>query len=455
MKDFSFIGEPAGLVLGRLGLPQDTLIKIRRKISSGVLRQMSKCIEENTNRHLPGGVARMASSASITKANYQTFKAESMYSYRIRAECLWGKREEQGDNADNTVPSAVEQSLLRKRWVSDADADGPMTAPGSRPSTNIGREPMTNCGELPLTDTYTDIYPVSSAEPVQAGDVLFLSCAQATMVDFQAITVSQQLKGLKFLDVSALDLPGHGTEFFEVVLSGHNHFVGRSPGRDNSAFAAYYGCSVVAVRRRGSAEATSTVPPPISRTVSNSSAAQLSSREFVTDAVEVQVEEGLEPAFDSNTGSSSLMVEGRGVAEAVALLARRPMSTGHSPRPFAAAPSPLDSAGASLNTAKSGVSTPVGGWSRNSGITRTRATSSATEEARAIEVAQRSFKAGDVILVLAEEEFMDKFASSKDFFLVTKVGSVPKPVQAFDYLALLVFVAMLTVVVLGIDMVSA
>ena len=28
MEDFPFIGEPAGLVLARLGLPQDNLIKV-------------------------------------------------------------------------------------------------------------------------------------------------------------------------------------------------------------------------------------------------------------------------------------------------------------------------------------------------------------------------------------------------------------------------------------------
>ncbi|CAN0500406.1 unnamed protein product, partial [Discosporangium mesarthrocarpum] len=75
-----------------------------------------------------------------------------------------------------------------------------------------------------------------------------------------------------------------------------------------------------------------------------------------------------------------------------------------------------------------------------------------------LEVAQRSFRAGDVVLVLAKEEFLERWSPShaQDFFLVTNVGSVPKPVRYWDYLPLLVFMAMLAwVTTTGVDMVRA
>lgn len=60
--------------------------------------------------------------------------------------------------------------------------------------------------------------------------------SQAVMIEFQAMIVSQGLKGLRFLDTNALPPPGHKTEFFEAVLSAHNHFVGRTADRGNSEF---------------------------------------------------------------------------------------------------------------------------------------------------------------------------------------------------------------------------
>ncbi|CAN0490683.1 unnamed protein product, partial [Hapterophycus canaliculatus] len=62
---------------------------------------------------------------------------------------------------------------------------------------------------------------------------------------------------------------------------------------------------------------------------------------------------------------------------------------------------------------------------------------------------------GDVVLILAKADFMDKYRTSSDFLLLTKVGSVPKPVRYFDYLPLFVFLGMLTWVLLGADMVQA
>lgn len=469
MKDFHFIGEPMGLVLTRLGLPQETLIKIRRKISSGILRQMSMSLEENASLRLPNGSQGLASAGgrSMMECNQRTFKAEGMYSYRVRAESLWGTKDDLGDNSAQSA--TTKERVPRKRWASDADADDVCVV--SVPTATQDKEEKeeetkvvdSDTSSTPTAETYTDIYPVSAAEPVQAGDVLFLSCAQATMIDFQAITVSQRLKGLKFLEVSALDLPGHGTEFFEVVLSGHNRFVGRSAGRDHSAFAAYYGCNVVAVRRRGSAEATtSVVPPPTGHaaSVASSSAGLGSSSKAAVDAAEARLEAGLSAKSAFNPDADPLasatpmgtQLTQRPEAAGVAVADRSSRENGRSPSKAGGTPprSPPQLPRAVKSTASVALSTrsPARGLLRKDSVK-----SAATEEATGIEVAQRAFKAGDVILVLAEEEFFDKFSSSKDFFLLTKVGSVPKPVRPFDYLPILAFLAMLIVVLLDVEMV--
>lgn len=237
-----------------------------------------------------------------------------------------------------------------------------------------------------------------------------------------------------------------------MVLSDHNRFVGKFPGRDNSAFAAYYGCSVVAVRRRGEAEATSGLPPALTRSASNpGSAATLASRAVLADDPDqVQVESGismLKSAFEGDVDSTSPAARGRDTASGAGA---------HPPPRTATSPVHDTNPGPSPTTARTASYTANGGGQSISpanilrGI-RTR--SAGTEEVSGVEVAERKFKAGDVILVLAEEEFMDKFASRKDFFLMTKVGSVPKPVRPFDYLPLLAFVAMLIMVLMDIEMV--
>lgn len=480
MNDFPYKGEPAGLILARLGLPQDTLIKIRRKLSPGILRQMSQSLEDNasvgvapsslySSGKVDGfGQQQGASVSAIMDANQKTFKAESMYSYRIRAESLWGTKddlalqEEKGtsaaDGVDATATADAHRTsgiFSRKRWASDADASNLWGDKFQRPAgdtangdgsgvggRNGGGSVATGNGAAiagdgggvgggPLGETYTDIFPVSAAEPVQAGDVLFLSCAQATMIDFQAVTVSQGLKGLKFLDVSALDLPGHGTEFFEIVLSGHNHFVGRSASRDNAEFAAYYNVSVVAVRRRGQATATnpaSVISAPLSsaRPSVAHTTGSFKSRPMM-DAPEVFLEEGVEPALN-------------------------PDSTVVSPSGSLSTPQSRFTAPSSRTGFRGRAGT--GGAPRSPIRLSRKNTNVATQEDEK-HVTESSFKAGDVVLVLAKEEFLEKYCSSKDFFLVTKVGSVPKPVRYYDYLPLLAFLGMLIWVLLDTTMVRA
>lgn len=483
MDDFPYIGEPAGLVLVRLGLPQDTLIKIRRRIPSGILRQMSVTLEGNARAPSTASVtdsgsggdagsSGVADTNALMEANQKTLRAECMYSYRLRAECLWGAAEDAEEKSAASAPRPARRSgsFTRTRWASDAHRDRAasegsaavqaanagacakaIASSNANPDANAVAKAIASADangdangagvdkdaapESSEGETYTDIFPVSPAEPVHSGDVLFLSCSQATMIDFQSVTVSQGLRGLKFLDVNALDLPGHGTEFFEIVLSDHNHFVGRSADRHNSEFAAYYGCSVVAVRRRGHsgavAPSAASAPAIASRNCggggsvgnSTSSAAPFRGSSRVTDAPEVFLEEGIssQPAFDPSGGPptpASARVQEK-------LAAASPRSPPRTTR------SRVRSMRSPLRSLRKEASFQEG-----------------DDETGLL------FKAGDVVLVLAKEEFMEKYAPTKDFFLLTKVGSVPKPVRYYDYLPLLAFLGMLIWVLFDADMVS-
>ncbi|KAG5185612.1 citrate transporter-domain-containing protein [Tribonema minus] len=96
---------------------------------------------------------------------------------------------------------------------------------------------------------YVDIYPVSPVEPIQAGDIIFLACPLPAMLDLQVSTVAKPIKGIKVLDVMAVDLPGRGTEFVEAVLGSNNKFIGKSVGELRANFQDSYGANVIAVRR--------------------------------------------------------------------------------------------------------------------------------------------------------------------------------------------------------------
>lgn len=79
----------------------------------------------------------------------------------------------------------------------------------------------------------------------------------------------------------------------------------------------------------------------------------------------------------------------------------------------------------------------------------------AQKDALGVEVTRRPLAPGDVVLVVAEEDFAKKWKDSQSFDMVTRVGSVPQPVRRYDYLSLLVFCGMLGCVLFsGVVMVS-
>ena len=121
-EDFPFNGEPSALVLSRLGLPQDTLIKIRRVSPTG----------------------------GSTKTNLKTFGGPE--TDRQRAERMWATMKDlRRDNISRSMHAAP-----WKGGVAKGD------------------------GHAAKNKDHIDIFPVTPAEVIKAGDVLFLSCAKAS-----------------------------------------------------------------------------------------------------------------------------------------------------------------------------------------------------------------------------------------------------------------------------------
>jgi len=73
-----------------------------------------------------------------------------------------------------------------------------------------------------------------------------------------------------------------------------------------------------------------------------------------------------------------------------------------------------------------------------------------------IEVSKRTLGAGDVLLVLAQEGFHEKWEHSSDFLMITGIGELPKKSTIWQTLPLFVFLGMIvSAAAANIDMVQA
>ncbi|CAN0304878.1 unnamed protein product, partial [Hapterophycus canaliculatus] len=174
-RDFELLDRPVGLVLATLGLPMETLVKVRRR----------RILAEDA-----GGNSRSPSSTDISGGD--------------------------GGPAVSIAASAAIGGIVRNR------------------------------------EGFDEVHDVSPDALVRAGDVLVLSCDRNAMVCAQVSLLNGRKEGLRVLGVSTLGLPRPGSAFFELVLSRTSQFLGRTACLENDAFAARYGCSVVAFRLKGS-----------------------------------------------------------------------------------------------------------------------------------------------------------------------------------------------------------
>lgn len=348
-------------------------------------------------------------------------------------------------------------------------------------------------------------------EVVRAGDTMVLSCTRDQMVRFQGSMVSAGTRGLRILGVRARTLPRQGTTVFELVLSGRSEFLSRSPPRDNAMFAAQYGCNVMGFRLKGvsfprDADWMKTmvsrrpldedhVDMPITRDcvigggdderVSDKAVDWAAKNVLIfNDGLKNEVEkrktagvtegevvdtyslEGNDGAF----GGDSCGGGGGGGSDGSVYLLSSSLSP-HLP-PFLkrgqrgtvtnngekqSSSTDMDrrrpksrSCGGSENDDDDGCADDdkVGVSAIERGGPGRGPVGSGKKERR------EGFAAGDVVLVLAKEDFLAQFSGSREFLAKTRVGCLPEPTTWFHVCPLVIFAATLAWVFLSeVDMV--
>lgn len=400
--DFAHLGKSVALVLARLGLPAEALIKIKRKTLAGVATAASA--------PFPGAMQQAGACGGRTTPSHSVSPG-----CRKRTGGLWGSKVD-----GSPASSSASSPSIRRRPIGTEDSGAFASSTLSQRqhqccrSNTLPEDFGTPAEESPLssdivggrrtarmdeTDRFDAIYPVPPLEPLLDGDVLVLSCLLPTMVSFQGSVLSERVRGLEILGAAAEQLqrvaPSTGkakASFLELVLSDCNHFVGRYPaGQDGALLASRYDCRVVAVRHT-----------PTVAAVNNDTR---------------NAEEGGSP--DRNAAGryalpSSLSQDGKSVES--------PLHGGEKQQ------------SAVISSAVRGGAVAGGPGVGAAG---------GEHSARGVEAAARPLAPGDVVLVLAKEGFLETWKDALEFDLVTEVGAVPKAVATYDYLSLLVFCGML------------
>lgn len=426
--DFAYVGKSVAVVLARLGLPAESLIKIRRRTAAAAASPAAASPVREVHRDLDDGrTGSPALRGRRKRLQDETSSAAACASPGRGAACSSSSpmRRRQGytGTANGPTPAVVVARGAGAPLPSSLSSSSSMTMALS-PSQHPGRpsalpsrgRPFSSgvAGRGPRSGTadddhcFDDIYPVSPLEAVRAGDVLVVSRPQATMTAFLGSVLSSGERGLEVLGASAAQLQraptaaptGAAAAFLELVLSDRNHFVGRRPsGHEGAALASRYGCRVLAVRHAADNSRTArraggeTLAAPLAAggdAVMSAPARRHGGRSFALK------EEGVESPLRGGGGSGD----------------ERQRAAGSS---------------AVVHDHDDDDDGPVG--------------LAAAEGS--VEVARRPLAPGDVVLVVADEAFSRLWQDAPEFDLVSRVCAVPKAVVPYDYLSLLVFCGML------------
>lgn len=291
---------------------------------------------------------------------------------------------------------------------------------------------------------FEDVHDVSPEDKVRGGDVLVLSCDQESMVRVQGSIVSHRRRGVNILGVSTHKLEAPGTVFLELVLSRFSDFLGRVARLDHEFFASRYGCSVVGFRLKGSTGGSggggrgSDVIGCWAAKQTNSNKKGCSIYKGDLKAARIPPGrkscDGAPNAADGGVQDASLTMNG-GESDFSTTVTGSPLDS-TAPTPLMASPTQQRDEGSSScngSPVVRGVGLPVS------------------------ETFQRGegFAPGDTVLVLATEDLFDKMACVGEFLIKKRVGCLPEPVGWFQCFPLLIFAAMIAwVVLLDVSMVS-
>ncbi|CAB1100942.1 unnamed protein product [Ectocarpus sp. CCAP 1310/34] len=486
-EDFKLVDQPFSLVLASLGLPMDTLVKVRRRLSQPGDAVEAKPLSPATTglskkgvfgsgsgvgsgaeaggEEQPGWAGRIAASSSRHAGG-----GRKPFALRRRATAYQPLENEDGavqNHGSGAGAPCIEMATLRT-------AGAAVGGPGTPTSQSVGA-----FAAVDGATTTHDLHDVAPDACVRAGDVLVLSCGWSAMVDAQGSWFSAREPGLGVLGLSTLRPPPRpGSVFFELVLSRTSRFLGRTARRDEGFFSARYGCSVVAFRLKGSTgggvdllgrsaaeecdrggnggrhdavaagdsgDTTCLGAEQPGRTSGDglfeTSGACGSPQSFAGAAAGAIADDAYDEAF---------FIGGPGDSPTVRGDRSSPGSTALSPSVGDESPARLSELEISGPVAAPCKQQPTEGAGLDAKSQRRRQWRRRRGEA---------FDAGDMVVVLATEQFSRRFSSTSgggEFLRNRPIGRVPEPTGWFHYFPLMVFGLMLLWVLLGgVDMIRA
>lgn len=265
------------------------------------------------------------------------------------------------------------------------DSTPAYTASAADPESSISSDP-----------DFFDIISPSMHELIQAGDVVFIASAQDA-VEKMMKSILGESRGLYILKGNVMSLPGFGSELVELVVSDSNPFVGQQVSEISTEFGEKYKAALITVRPKDfgkilslQAQTLSQLPPPAKTPVKE----EAKSQERVI--------------ADENGGIELTKVEemgGAGVVEDAPVDIEEPSES-------------------------------------HEELLASKAKALHAE----VVISDHILRYGDTLLAVTNKKNIEELSHNRDFFIVSSVGKLPKPLNWYTMIPVFIFIAMLIVV---------
>jgi di/tricarboxylate transporter len=239
---------------------------------------------------------------------------------------------------------------------------------------------------------YSDIIAPNEDEIIFAGDVVFISSARALVAKLMK-SIAGESKGLRILKSDVMSLPGFGTELAECVISDSNPFRGKKLSEIKPLFAKKYDVGIITVRGKDWGRGTD--EPDAATPATNNESASNDNEESKVNSNANSHDDAIGD-FEFTTVESHLVGEHNSENSNVA--------DGHT-------------------SDKNSMSTPP--------------------LSSVADVSDHVLAYGDVVLVVTNQKNIDILQKDSDFFVVSTVGSLPRPLTLYGLIPLFLFLLMI------------
>lgn len=312
--------------------------------------------------------------------------------------------------------------------------------------------------------------------------MVFIASAQDVVTKLIK-AMGAERKGLTLLDSTVMDLPGFGSELVEVVLSNRNPFLGRQLKDCAQSFSAKYRCGIVSTRKRapgagagGNRSRTSSYGlTGIASTDRNNISGELSSSSDRDALLSV-------PILNDTDKRNDLSLENEEGPSDIGGDVELGMMGGSNHSGARRTETLLDDGmlSVSMNDANNGDNSHYSikdgddtiiretdadedeAKEENSGVVPQdeeslvkRQPSVVVSASYATDSNAITLEAGDVLLCIVKSSDIPDLNNSADFFVVSSVGSVPRPISIFGMIPLVIFVIMIAIVATGLVSITA